>query len=365
MKFIPLSFLLTVLMVSSHVIAKTEVPMQPEAWQGSENMRFMNYLSEDSVVLGGGPYVAGNSPAFKDGRIEVDVAMHGVRGFVGVTFRHQASGDYELIYLRPHKSGLPDAVQYTPALNGLTAWQLYSNEGFTAAADLAHGRWVHLAVEFSGDTARVYIDDRPEPALIVTDLKGDFGPGQVGLWGRNVAHFANFSFEASKPQKASKPSLVREKGVVYDWDISDVYEAAVQASHRIPDKITWSPAAPEADGLVNISRHKRKLDREVRSHPEQNRDVVYARTSLNIQQAGVYKLNFSYSDDIVVFLDRKPVCEGRSGFAARYPFSLGIVARENDAVFLDLEEGEHELMFAVSEVFGGWGFSAKLNPIES
>ena len=35
--------------------------------------------------------------------------------------------------MRPHKSGKPDALQYTPVFNGLSAWQLYYGDGCTNA----------------------------------------------------------------------------------------------------------------------------------------------------------------------------------------------------------------------------------------
>jgi hypothetical protein len=42
------------------------------------------------------------------------------------------------------------------------------------------------------------------------------------------------------------------------------------------------------------------------------------------------------------------------------PAFLGIVNPENDAVYLPLKEGRKELMLAVSELGGGWGFIARL-----
>jgi len=53
------------------------------------------------------------------------------------------------------------------------------------------------------------------------------------------------------------------------------------------------------------------------------------------------------------------IYEGNSVFGYRYPFSLGIMGRKNDAVYLPLRRGENEIVFAVSEVFGAWGFSAE------
>ncbi len=55
--------------------------------------------------------------------------------------------------------------------------------------------------------------------------------------------------------------------------------------------------------------------------------------------------------------------------AFRDPRFLGIVNPENDAVYLPLENGSNELILALSELGGGWGFlpprrhPAKLSPV--
>jgi len=37
---------------------------------------------------------------------------------------------------------------------------------------------------------------------------------------------------------------------------------------------------------------------------------------------------------------------------------------DNDALYLPLEEGDNELVFVVSESFGGWGLVARLADME-
>lgn len=172
------------------------------------------YLGRDATILSGGPYAL-KDVDLKNGRMEVDIAMHGQRGFVGMVFRYQSANDFELVYLRPHKSLLPDAIQYAPSFNGLTTWQLYS-EGYMAAAEMPHNRWVHLIIEFVGTTASIYMDDRREPVLTITDLKHGESSGSVGLWGRNVAHFSNFRYTAlddNAKEAKTKPGAI-DKGLL-------------------------------------------------------------------------------------------------------------------------------------------------------
>ena len=42
---------------------------------------------------------------------------------------------------------------------------------------------------------------------------------------------------------------------------------------------------------------------------------------------------------------------------------LGVMTIDNDALFLPLKQGENELIFAVSEAFGGWGVTARLEDL--
>ena len=72
------------------------------------------------------------------------------------------------------------------------------------------------------------------------------------------------------------------------------------------------------------------------------------------------KLSIGYSDDVSVFLNGQILYRGRSAQNFRDPGFLGIVNPENDAVYLPLKKGSNELMLAVSELGGGWGFSYPL-----
>jgi hypothetical protein len=70
---------------------------------------------------------------FQDGAIDFDVQLTRRRSFVYVYFRQVADGEREEFYLRPHKSSLPDAVQYAPVWQNSSTWQLHHGPGGTAA----------------------------------------------------------------------------------------------------------------------------------------------------------------------------------------------------------------------------------------
>ena len=75
-------------------------------------------------------------------------------------------------------------------------------------------------------------------------------------------------------------------------------------------------------------------------------------------------LTIGYSDDVSVFLNGRILFRGRSAQNFRDPGFLGIVNPENDAVYLRLKEGSNELLLAVSELGGGWGFICRLTDPE-
>ena len=92
--------------------------------------------------------------------------------------------------------------------------------------------------------------------------------------------------------------------------------------------------------------------------------VVYARTIIDSESDQVKKLYIGYSDDVSLFLNGKILYRGRSAQSFRDPGFLDIISPDNDAVYVPLKKGRNELMLAVSELGGGWGFICRLEDME-
>jgi hypothetical protein len=101
-----------------------------------------------------------------------------------------------------------------------------------------------------------------------------------------------------------------------------------------------------------------------RLEPQPGMKVVYARTRIESARDQVKKLLIGYSDDVSVFLNGKILYRGRSAQNFRDPGFLGIVNPENDTIYLPLNEGGNELVLALSELGGGWGFVCRLEDLE-
>lgn len=137
---------------------------------------------------------------FHNGTIEVEVAGSpmpdappGARGFVGVVFRVQTTdGSFacEGIYLRPTNGRADDQVRR----NHSTQYFAYPGYDFArlrreapaqyeSYADLIPGEWTAMRIEVQGTTAKLFVGEAPQPALIVNDLKrGTDAHGSVGLY---------------------------------------------------------------------------------------------------------------------------------------------------------------------------------------
>lgn len=339
------------------------VDFDSERWTIEDpDAEVMLYMNETSLYLVEGVAIV-DDVVFENGIIEVDVAAHGNPGFAGVVFRYQPGGDHEEIYLRPHRSGLPDAVQYTPVVHGSAAWQLYSGPGYTAAAFIPANRWVHLEVVVSGHTAKVFVDDAPEPDLVVEDLKNGIAGGAIGLWGRyGAANFANFRYTLAPSDRSTprKPPQKPSPGAIRHWSLSEALAATETSEDALPPDETfghlqWVDVQGDPEGLVNISRHRAKA-----TSPK---SVAFAKTTIRSDRDQVKKLSFGYSDEVSIFLNGQILFTADSTFRSRDPGFLGIVGIDNDAIYLSLEKGENELVLAVRETFGGWGFICRLDDV--
>jgi hypothetical protein len=333
------------------------------------NGRAMPYLGQPSLFLDNGIALLRDS-SFADGTIEFDLALHGHPSFAGVLFRAAGEEDYELVYVRPQSSRRWDALQYTPVFHGSEGWQLYSGDGYTAAAELAANRWMHVKLLVEGYTARLYVDHAADPQLVITDLKRPWARGQIGFWGRfGGANFANL---VVTPAPATSAPVRRDAplapGVIGDWELSPVIDGATIAADRLADAVArtrdWLRVAPEASGLVNVARYREPVVARQPNPPAASRDLVFARTTITAGLPTRIRLVFAYSDAVRIFLNGRPLFDGESRFRSRDPGFLGTASLGPDAIYLDLAGGANQLVFAVAETFGGWGFAARVEGLD-
>ena len=325
----------------------------------------MVYLDRPSLFIDNGVALLRDS-SFGDGTIEFDVALHGHASFAGVAFRALSEENYELVYLRPHLSRRPDALQYTPIYNGAEAWQLYSGPGYTAEAELPPNRWLHVKLVVSGYSARLFVDGAANPQLTVTSLRRPWTRGMIGLWGSLGG--ANFSNVIVSPADTTAPAArpaepPPARHTLTAWELSSAFETPLMKDDALPDRaalsaFAWTPATADGRGFVNIAESRRRT----RSSPS-SMALVFARSVITASQPQRMKLVFAYSDRVHVFVNGRLLFAGDSVFQSRDPSFLGIASLGPDAIYVDLRPGPNEIVLAVSEKFGGWGFAARLEPL--
>jgi sugar lactone lactonase YvrE len=298
---------------------------------------------------------------FENGVIEVDIAVSGAASYPGVAFRVQSDKDYERFYVRPHRMGrYPDALQYTPVINGIAGWQLYHGKGFTAGADKHENEWVHLRVEIKGSQARVFYGAADKPALVIDELKHGVSRGSIGVMGQNdgSAWFSNFRYRLTDDLAFDAPPAKNTpEGTVTEWELSRAFKTNRINPRTYPRFFAifagkWRTVTSEPSGLVDVARYV-----ELRGGGP---DCVMARKIVQSDKRRDIKLTFGYSDEVTVFLNGQRVFTGNSAYRSRDRSFMGVVG-PHDTVYLTLEKGRNEIMLIVTERFGGWGFMARID----
>ncbi len=134
---------------------------------------------------------------FADGTIEAEVAglpragaAKTARGFIGVAFRVQGHGArFDCIYIRPTNGRAEDQLRRNHSTQYIShpdfSWKRLRREHpglYESYVDLEAGAWTRLKIVVAGTTARLYVHDAPQPALVVDDLKLGRSRGRIALW---------------------------------------------------------------------------------------------------------------------------------------------------------------------------------------
>lgn len=307
-----------------------------------------------------------------DGSIEFDVEMTDVRSFVYLQFRMESDTEFEEIYLRPHKSELPDAVQYNPVWRGDSYWQLWHGPGGTAGPRFELNTWTHVRLDLQGAVAALYLDRSATPAMVIplarTPRSGYVAvrastPDTSLLRGRRTASFANFrvrrgALAQALPAPPAAPA--RELGDITRWQVSPGFAGERAAMTELPaamleGRANWPSYNVERSGVLAIGRH------QARPRPV---GAAIARLVLRADREQLQRLYLGYSDYVTVFVNGRPVFAGDAHYSFDEPRQEGLIARSQATVWLPLRPGENEILLAVVDSFGGWALMGRLEPAD-
>ncbi len=339
------------------------IPFDLDQWEiNDKEGKIVDYLGQKSLMLKQGMAIVKNAN-FTNGIIEYDIAFSAKRTYAGVIWRWQDSKNYEKFFMRAHKSGQPDANQYTPVFNGLDGWQLYYGEGYGAPVDYVYDQWMHVKLVILNGKAEVYIRDMKKPALLIYDLKRAVKSGKLGLTANaNPTYFANFSYtELSNPifkgvfKEQKKPA----SRTIVAWSVSDAFDEQLlvnKFSLTADDKTArrWTPLTTETNGLANLAKVQATV---------KGQDTVFAHITIISDKDQIKPLHFGFSDKVKVYFNDRLIYSGDNTYGTRDYRFLGTIGLFNK-LYLPLKKGNNELYIAVSEIFGGWGVIAQFADID-
>jgi hypothetical protein len=335
--------------------------------------QFGTFLGRRAIYLPSG-LLKVKETQFRDGTVDVDVASKSNGLFIGIAFRIESEANMEVLYLRPLASDTIEAVQYTPRLNGDAIWQLLNSSHEKASAHIPANQWVHMKIVVRGRTCRLFLNASNVPTLTVTNLRRGDSEGGIGLWSLGGGgYFSNLSYKPFPGRRPlPDPAPLQWPGVLSNWELSPAFDAGDVDASTYPTAISqWEKVHAEEPGFVLINRYRQSPAmfpmpprEKMRSGRVKGAKVVFARTNVFSAEGGERTLKIGYSDDIVVYLNRKPIFSGKNALSYRSDDSLGVFAL-NDETEVHLNPGDNELLVAVTEYNGGWAFECVLSSIRS
>ena len=134
---------------------------------------------------------------FGAGTIEVDVAgaplldaPEGARGFIGLAFHVQPhAARFKMFYLRPTNGRSDDQLRRNHSVQYVAEpdypWDRLRKEEpgvYESYADIEPGVWTRVRIVVTVRRAMLYVNEAPQPSLIINDLKLEDQSGKVALW---------------------------------------------------------------------------------------------------------------------------------------------------------------------------------------
>jgi len=376
------NLLFLALTTSAGVAQSVSVPMELNQWIiGQKNERLApNRKVENAIVdhqgrralhlTKGFGYVRGL--ALQNGAIDADLAFDPDGAFVGLAFRVESEDAYELFFIRNGISGKRQALQYTPSFLGANQWQIYNVPTYAGPGTFSYDQWFHVKIVFAGVEAKLFLNNATEPSLVIPDLKHGYSTGSIGFWGQQGGgYISNVTYTPDNAVYHIPHKDDYLPGTLTDWELSEILDAGEKDAESYPDTraLRWEKVKAENPGMVVIARYRRDPnvlppDDEPGSHTPIDRvpgsKFVFARATIHSDKQVLRKMNLAYSDEVVVYLNGQPIYEGNNSFGSRQDGYLGLLNPDNDAVYLPLKKGDNELVLAVIEFFGGWGFMCRM-----
>lgn len=338
---------------------QVDVPSEAQYWDtAGTNARFADYKSRKAIYLTSSMLQLKNQ-TLQNGIIEVDVAVLNERSFSGLVFR-EANGHHEELYLRLHKSGQPDAVQYTPSFNKESVWQHYPE--YQALYSYAGKEWIHVKIEINETVCKIFIDTVNKPLIIIPVLQTGNSIGNIGLWANNNAIFSNFKYtKLSDGSSANKTAEIVSPLIIRNYQLSPVTEIPKDRIQTpgftaIP---SWTNAIAGPDGLLNIGKYISK--KRAGAFERNSNDLVWVKFHVQSDKEATKQLFFEFTNRCWIHVNGQLLYSGDNTFRLRGLLFRGELGKNinSQSLYLPLKKGDNEIRVAVTAVANGWGWMAR------
>lgn len=300
-----------------------------------------------------------------DGVVEVDI---GGAQMAGLVFRVAPEGNYEEVYLRFFRSGSTDAIQYGPAYNGEFGWQFYGD--YQAKTDMIANDWNHLKIVFQGLRAAVYVNGRPDAALVVDSLRIG-GSGAVGFWSLSTgAYFKRFTYRtllANESVPAVPSRMHPNPDAIQHWELgksdNPITDPGTTLIPGFVRSFSWIKTVSEPDGFLNINRYVKK---KAGGMGLQNSvDTTWLKYEWEEKNSGVRIFCFEFSNQVSIFVNGRKFFSGDNSFFLKGEFYRGDIDRKLRAnqLFVPVKKGINQIILAVVSKGNGWGVIGQLKSL--
>lgn len=188
---------------NENIPTRKAIEFEGKKWlaPNAESIEIESFDGKRALHIQGGEnnFVPLSGVEFGDGTIEVDIASN---TFSGVGFRGNG-GVVEKFYVRPFNSGTAkhkNTVQYSLLGIPKFGWKALRDDApgkYESGAKVEVNKWFHLRIVLRGDRMTAFVNDEPEPVLVVDKLLGEQKTGSIGVWGWD-SYFANFRYTPAK-----------------------------------------------------------------------------------------------------------------------------------------------------------------------
>ena len=268
----------------------------------------------------------------RQGRVEVWIGAQAAC-YPGIAFRVQDEYNYELAYAQPHTSGMWDALQYDPVINGTNTWQLYHGLPYQKAVEVPTGRWFKLRVDYRGRRVAISLDGGAP--LVVERLAYPDQAGGVGVWTYLPAYFRDLKVSPVAEMPEVQGVRVRQpQGVLKGWSADGVGE------------LTCEPG-----GYVNLNRY----------FPVEASQCTL-RKRFSTGRTRKLTFSFGFSDELTLSLDGRELYHGEHLWKNVPEWKeRGYVDVHHAQVTREVEMGEHELVALLKKKeYFGWGLILRM-----